>query len=119
MRQILRKKYIMKLKIFSIYSLLDKSQKIKLNSLVLLTILTFFLEYLSLLSLPILASFISNNYIFIEKLSEFFNTEFLEIFDKSQLLFYTVIFSINFITKNIFLILLNFYSLSFLKLKSS
>ena len=116
MRQILRKKYIMKLKIFSIYSLLDKSQKIKLNSLILLTILTFFLEYLSLLSLPILASFISNNYIFIEKLSEFFNTEFLEIFDKSQLLFYTVIFTVSiFITKNIFLILLNFLQFKFFK----
>ncbi len=106
----------MKLKIFSIYSLLDKSQKIKLNSLILLTILTFFLEYLSLLSLPILASFISNNYIFIEKLSEFFNTEFLEIFDKSQLLFYTVIFTVSiFIAKNIFLILLNFLQFKFFK----
>ena len=107
---------MMNYKIFKIYKLLNKTEKVKFNLLIFFTVITFFIEYISLISLPILAGFISENYELINKISKYFFVNISEVKNNNNLVLYVAIFTVSvFFLKNIFIIILNIYQFKFFK----
>ncbi len=82
------------------YIIGDKYEK-KFKFLIFLNIFNFFLEFASIISIPIFVAIIVDSEIFISKLS------FLNNFEKKDIIVFSGIFvSVSFILKNLFLIML-------------
>ena len=105
---------------YKIYLLLSDKLKSKLNLIIFLNLITFFLEFASLAALPIFVTLIIDPKILLNKLSPyFFGSNFLESLNGLDIInFFGMFVVIIFLLKNSFLIFLTYFqSIFFADLK--
>ena len=99
-----------------LYSILNSKEKTKLNIIILLNSLVFFLEFFSLISIPIFVSLLFNKDFLINKLNNYYNVNILEYINIDNIiLLSSIIVIIFFFLKNIFLIFLSYLQGLFFK----
>lgn len=97
---------------YKIYCLLGDKFKFKLNLIIFLNVITFFLEFVSLAALPIFISFIIDPKILINKLnSYYFGISILENINHSDIINFLGMFVlVTFLLKNFFFDIFNIFS---------
>jgi hypothetical protein len=102
---------------YKIYLLLSDKFKSKLNLIVFLNVITFFLEFVSLGALPVFISFIIDPKILLNKLHpHFFSSSILESLNNLDILnFLGILVLTIFLLKNFFMIFLLFFQSKFFK----
>jgi ATP-binding cassette, subfamily B, bacterial PglK len=99
-----------------LYSILNSKEKIKLNIIILLNSLVFFLEFFSLISIPIFVSLLFNKEFLINKLNNYYNVNILEYINIDNIiLLSSIAVIIFFFLKNFFLIFLSYLQGLFFK----